>query len=155
MKNRIAVFPGSFDPVTKGHEDIIRRGLSLFDEIIIAVGINSSKKSLFPIENRMKWISSLFKNEPKIKVESYSGLTIDFCKQKNAGFILRGLRNSTDLDFENSIAQMNKAMAKDIETIFLVSSPEYSAISSTIVRNILEHKGDVSLFVPQGIDWTS
>lgn len=152
MKNKIAVFPGSFDPITRGHEDIIKRGLSMFDEIIIAIGINSSKKNFFPLERRKDWISSLFKNEPRVRVQTYSGLTVDFCKEVKAGFILRGLRSCSDLDFENSIAQMNKAMAKDIETVFLLSAPQFSAFSSTIVRNILEHKGDVSYFVPEGIN---
>ena len=152
MTKRIAIFPGSFDPITKGHEDIVKRALPLFDEIIIAIGINPSKKYFFPEEKRKDWIEKIFKNESKVKVETYKGLTVDFCKQKNAAYILRGLRNSSDFEFESAIAQMNKAMENDIETIFIVTSPGYSAISSTIVRNIIENKGDVSQFVPAGVD---
>src|SRR5687768_3823530 len=111
MTKKIAIFPGSFDPITKGHEDIVKRALPLFDEIIIAVGINSSKKNFFSIEKRKGWIEKVFKGESKIKVETYPGLTVDFCKEKNANYILRGLRSSADFEFESAIAQMNKSMA--------------------------------------------
>ncbi len=152
MDKRIAIFPGSFDPITKGHENILRRALPLFDEIIIAIGINSNKQSYFPIEQRQKWIKQVFDNEPKVRIESYTGLTIEFCKKINAHFILRGLRTSADFEFEKSIAQNNKVMAPQIETIFILPIPELSAINSTIVRDIIRNGGDASPFVPKGID---
>ena len=149
---RICVFPGSFDPITLGHEDIVRRAMLLFDEIIIGIGENSEKKYLFPLEKRMKWISNVFSGEKNIRVMNYKGLTIDFCKQNGARFLLRGLRSSSDFEFERSIAQMNQAIAKDIETVFLISRPEYSAMASTLVRDIYRNGGDVSLFLPLGVD---
>jgi len=149
---RIALFPGSFDPITKGHENILRRALPLFDEIIIAIGKNSSKQSYFTIEQREKWIKQLFSNEPKVRIETYSGLTIDFCKKMNARYILRGLRTSADFEFEKSIAQNNNVMAPEIETIFILPIPELSAINSTIVRDIVRNGGDASPFVPEGIN---
>ena len=145
---RIAVFPGSFDPITKGHEDIVKRVVPLFDEIIVAIGVNSSKNYFFPLEKRMQFIEQTFAGEDKIKVQSYSGLTIDYCRSVGARFILRGLRTSADFEFERGIAQMNKAMATDIETIFILTAPELSAINSTIVRDILKHGGNASQFVP-------
>lgn len=149
---RIAIFPGSFDPITKGHENILKRALPLFDEIIIAIGKNSSKQSYFTIEQREKWIRQVFANEPKVKVEVYTGLTIDFCKKMNAKFILRGLRTSADFEFEKAIAQNNNIMAPEIETVFILPIPELSAINSTIVRDIVRNNGDASPFVPKGID---
>jgi pantetheine-phosphate adenylyltransferase len=149
---RIAIFPGSFDPITKGHENILQRALPLFDEIIIAIGKNSSKQSYFTLEQREKWIRQLFGKEPKVKVESYSGLTIEFCKKMNAKFILRGLRTSADFEFEKAIAQNNKIMYPDIETVFILPIPELSAINSTIVRDIIRNNGDASPFIPAGID---
>lgn len=149
---KIAVFPGSFDPITKGHENIVKRALPLFDQIIIAVGVNSSKKTLFPLETRINWIKQTFNFEPKVKVESYEGLTVRFCLDKQAGFILRGLRNATDFQFEKGIAQMNRDMVSGVDTIFLMTSPEFAAISSTIVRDIIRNDGDVSKFVPNAID---
>lgn len=151
MEKRIAVFPGSFDPITKGHENIIRRALPLFDEIIVGIGNNSGKSYHFPLERRTSFINSVFKVESKIKVLQYSGLTVNFCNEKGAKFILRGLRTSADFEFERAIAQMNHAMNSGIETIFLVSEPSLSHISSTIVRDILIHKGDVSVFLPDGV----
>lgn len=151
MEKLIAVFPGSFDPITKGHEDIIRRGLPLFDQIIVGIGINTTKKYFYAQERREHFIKKVFEDEPKIKVVPYSGLTITFCKEVGARFILRGLRTSADYEFERAIAQMNHAMAPDIDTIFIVSEPSLSHISSTIVRDILLHKGDVSAFVPKGV----
>ena len=148
---RIAIFPGSFDPITKGHESILRRALPLFDEIIIAIGKNSDKKNYFPLEQREKWIKEVFADEPKVKVETYSGLTIDFCKKVNAHYILRGLRTSADFEFEKAIAQNNKIMSPDIETIFILPVPELSAINSTIVRDIIRNGGDVAPFVPSKI----
>lgn len=149
---RIAIFPGSFDPITKGHENILLRALPLFDEIIIAIGKNSSKQSFFSLEQREKWIRQVFGKEPKVRVETYSGLTIDFCKKMNARFILRGLRTSADFEFEKAIAQNNTMMAPEIETVFILPIPELSAINSTIVRDIIRNNGDASPFVPAGID---
>jgi len=149
---RIAIFPGSFDPITKGHENILQRALPLFDEIIIAIGKNSSKQSYFTLEQREKWIRQVFANEPKVRVETYTGLTVEFCKKMNAKFILRGLRTSADFEFEKSIAQNNNIMAPEIETVFILPIPELSAINSTIVRDIIRNNGDASPFVPKSID---
>jgi pantetheine-phosphate adenylyltransferase len=145
---KIAVFPGSFDPFTIGHESIVKRALPLFDQVIVAIGVNADKKYFFPLDKRMGWIQDLFKNEAKVKVESYQGLTIDYCKKINAPFILRGLRTSADFEFERAIAQMNRAMHKGVETIFIVSEPEHCAINSTIIRDIIRNGGDASQFVP-------
>ena len=148
---KIAIFPGSFDPITKGHQNIIERALPLFDKIIIAIGKNSAKKYHFSLEERTQFIELTFNNNPKIEVISYTGLTIDFCKSVNANYILRGIRNSADYMYENSIAQMNKAMDNDIETIFMPTIPELAAINSTIVRDILINGGNVEQFVPAAI----
>ena len=147
----IAVFPGSFDPITKGHESIVRRALPLFDEIVVAIGFNSSKQYFFPPEQREQFILKTFEGEKKIKVRQYSGLTVSFCKEIGAKYILRGLRTSADYDFERAIAQMNRNMNPEIETVFLVADPALSHISSTIVRDILKHKGNVTAFVPSGL----
>ena len=152
MIKKTAVFPGSFDPITTGHESIIRRALPLFDEIIVAIGINATKSMHFPPEKRKEWIEQLFAAEPGIKVITYTGLTVELCKKLKANYILRGLRTSADFEFERGIAQMNKAMVNSVETVFLLATPELSAISSTIVREILRHGGDVSAFVPKGIN---
>ena len=149
--SKIAVFPGSFDPITKGHESIIKRAIPLFDKIIVAVGINTEKKQYFTIEQRINWIKKVFEGNASISVEQYSGLTVDFCKKVNAHYILRGLRTSADFEFERSIGQMNKLMLPEIETIFLLTTPEFSALNSSIVRDILRNGGDVSKFVPDGI----
>jgi pantetheine-phosphate adenylyltransferase len=148
---KIAVFPGSFDPVTIGHESIIRRSLPLFDELIVAIGVNSNKNYFFPLEKRLHWIKQVFANEPKIKVTSFSGLTVDYCKNNNAAYILRGIRTAADFEFEKAIAQMNKAMAPEIETVFILPVAELSAINSTIIRDIVRNGGDASAFVPAGI----
>jgi pantetheine-phosphate adenylyltransferase len=145
---KIAVFPGSFDPITIGHQNIVERALPLFDKIIVAIGHNTLKNYHFSIEHRIDFIKLTFKNNPKIEVTTYSGLTIDFCKQVNSNYILRGIRNIADYNYENSIAQMNKAMNNDIETIFIPTIPELSAINSTIIRDILINGGDVNNFVP-------
>jgi pantetheine-phosphate adenylyltransferase len=149
--SRIALFPGSFDPVTKGHESIVLRALPLFDTIIVAIGNNSTKTYMFPLEKRKKWLQETFAKHKQIVVEEYGGLTVDFCKQKKANYILRGIRTPGDYEFESNIAQMNKAMAPSIETIFMLTLPEHTAISSTIVRDILKHGGDATQFIPSAI----
>ncbi len=145
---KIAVFPGSFDPITLGHQNIVERALPLFDKIIVAIGQNAIKNYHFSIAQRIEFIQLTFENNPKIEVTTYTGLTIDFCKQVDAKFILRGIRNIADYNYENSIAQMNKAMSGNIETIFIPTIPELSAINSTIIRDILINGGEVSKFVP-------
>jgi len=149
---RIAVFPGSFDPITKGHESVIKRAIPLFDSIIIAIGENSEKKGYFPLEKRLEWIEKTFKKNPSVKVISYNGLTVDFCKQINATYILRGLRTSADFEFERSIGQMNKNIHPDIETVFLLTAPEFTHLNSSIVREIHKHGGNVKQFVPDSVD---
>ena len=149
---KIAVFPGSFSPFTKGHKAIIKRALPLFDKIIIAVGINYNKHQYYSIEKRIKWINDVYFNNPKIFIKSYKGLTVDFCKKENAKYILRGLRDFNDFKFEKNIAQMNKSLNSEIETIFLITSPETSHISSTIVRDIIKNGGDASQFLPKEIN---
>jgi pantetheine-phosphate adenylyltransferase len=145
---KIAVFPGSFDPITVGHQSIINRAINIFDKIIVAVGENSEKANFFSIEQRLKWIELVFANEDRISVSRYSGLTVDFCKKVNARFILRGLRTSADFEFERSIGQINKQIYPGIETVFLLTTPEHTPINSSIVRDILRHDGDASMFVP-------
>ncbi|MDP6908468.1 MAG: pantetheine-phosphate adenylyltransferase, partial [Flavobacteriales bacterium] len=134
---RIAVFPGSFDPITKGHEDIILRSVPLFDEVIVAIGTNTSKKYHFNLERRLEMIRHTFRNEQKVKVETYTGLTVDYCKAVGAHYLLRGLRTSADFEFERSIAHINQTLFPELDTVFLLSLQEYSAINSTIVRDIL------------------
>ncbi|MCX6281912.1 MAG: pantetheine-phosphate adenylyltransferase [Bacteroidetes bacterium] len=151
---RIAVFPGSFDPVTKGHESIIRRSVNLFDKLIIALGENSGKQSYFSLEERLGWLNELFAGEQKIEIARYDGLTVEFCRKKGAKYILRGLRTSADFEFERGIGQMNKMMVPDIETVFLLCEPEYASLSSSIVRDILRNGGDVNRFIPAGITLT-
>lgn len=146
-----AVFPGSFDPITRGHENIIRRAMPLFDEIIVAVGLNIEKKSYFRVEDRIRWIREVFADSPSIKVESYTGLTVDFCRQANATFILRGLRTSADFEFERTVGQVNKKLSPVIETIFLLTTPEYTSINSSIVRDVHKNGGDVSIFIPDAV----
>ncbi len=146
-----AVFAGSFDPITIGHFEIVEKALPLFDEIIIAIGINNEKKYFFPLEERKNFIEECFKGNPKIKVMTYTGLTVDFCQKNKANFIIRGLRNSADFEFENAIAQTNRKLG-NIETIFFLSSTETSFISSSIVRDILKNKGNIAEFVPKKIE---
>jgi pantetheine-phosphate adenylyltransferase len=146
---RIALFPGSFDPFTKGHEDIVLRGLQLFDEIIIAVGYNSGKtQRYFPIDFMVSKIQETFKDKPPIKVLTYSELTAEFAKKNGAKYLLRGLRNTTDFEYENSIAQVNKYLNSDLESVFLITSPRFAFISSSIIREVHKYKGDVSGFLP-------
>ncbi|MEX1191811.1 MAG: pantetheine-phosphate adenylyltransferase [Brumimicrobium sp.] len=144
--NKIAVFPGSFDPFTKGHECIISKALSLFDEVVIAIGQNTSKNYLFNLESRKKHIESIFSDQSRVRVEVFKGLTVDFCKKINADFIVRGLRDSKDFGYERSIAQMNFEIS-GIESVFFMTVPEYTAINSTIVREIHKSGGSIDLFV--------
>jgi pantetheine-phosphate adenylyltransferase len=150
---KIALFPGSFDPITKGHESIIRRALPLFDKIVVAIGVNTEKTYFFPLDKRMEWIRKVFSATPQIEVITYQGLTVDLCKRMNVRYILRGLRTSADFEFERSIGQMNKKMLPDLETVFLLTTPEYTALNSSIVRDIIRHGGDASQFVPDGVDF--
>ncbi|WP_396210377.1 pantetheine-phosphate adenylyltransferase [Flavobacterium sp.] len=145
-----AIFPGSFDPITNGHFDIIKRGVSLFDEVIVAIGVNADKKYMFSLEDRKRFIEEAFKDEPKVKVITYSGLTIDLCKKEKAEFILRGLRNPADFEFEKAIAHTNYVMSK-IETVFLLTATQTSFISSSIVRDVLRNGGDISQLVPESV----
>jgi len=145
-----AIFPGSFDPITNGHYDIIKRGVSLFDEVIVAIGVNAEKKYMFSLEERKRFIEEAFKDEPKVRVITYSGLTIDLCKKENAEFILRGLRNPADFEFEKAIAHTNRVMSK-IETVFLLTAARTSFISSSIVRDVLRNGGDISQLVPKSV----
>ena len=150
--SKVAVFPGSFDPITIGHQSIIERACLLFDKIIVAIGENAEKKSYFDIDQRLDWIGKVFAEEPKVVVAKYSGLTVDYCQTVDARFILRGLRTSADFEFERSIGQVNKKLYPEIETVFLLTAPEHSSINSSIVRDILRHGGDASQFVPDEID---
>jgi len=149
---KIAVFPGSFDPITKGHESIVLRAIPLFDEIIVAIGVNAEKKGYFTVEKRLDWIKKVFVKYPNVKTATYKGLTVDFCKKVKASYILRGLRTSVDFEFERSIGQMNKNICPGIETIFLLTDPEYTPLNSSIVRDIHRNGGDVKQFIPKGVD---
>ncbi|HOZ90263.1 MAG TPA: pantetheine-phosphate adenylyltransferase [Bacteroidia bacterium] len=148
---KTAVFPGSFDPIHNGHLEIVQRMLPLFDKIIIAIGINPDKKYLFSLEQRLNWLEQVFKNESKINITSYHGLTAEFCKQQQAQYMIRGLRNSSDFEFEKAIAQMNKKLG-GIETVFVISSPENAPLSSTILRDIIINGGSVEGLVPVKIE---
>lgn len=148
---RIAIFPGSFDPFTVGHEEIVKRGLSLFDKIIIGIGYNSNKKCMLDIEKRKKLIEKVFAGNPAIEVDVYKGLTIQYCKEKNAHYLLRGLRTASDFEYERAIAQMNKNLDHEVESVFLLTAPEHTPVNSTIVRDIFVHEGDISAFLPSNI----
>ncbi len=145
-----AIFPGSFDPLTLGHEDIIKRAIPLFDEIIIAIGINAEKKYMFSLEERKRFIEETFKNQPQISVITYKGLTIDLCHKINADFILRGLRNPADFEFEKAIAHTNRKLSK-IETVFLLTAAGTSYISSSIVRDVIRNNGEYEMLVPEAV----
>ncbi|HPW66206.1 MAG TPA: pantetheine-phosphate adenylyltransferase [Salinivirgaceae bacterium] len=149
--SKIAVFPGSFDPITLGHESVVLRAVELFDKIIVAVGHNLGKTGFFTVEERVEMVKKTFENVKKVEVAVYEGLTVKFCKDVNAKYILRGLRTSSDFEFEQGIAQMNKKMYPELETVFILSVPELMPVSSTIVRDIYRNNGDISIFVPEAI----
>jgi pantetheine-phosphate adenylyltransferase len=146
---KIALFPGSFDPFTIGHESIVMRSLPLFDKLIIGVGINLDKKYFFPLDKRVEWIQQLFANEPKIEVHTYEGLTVDFCDHVGAKYLLRGLRTSADFEFERAVGQTNSILHPDIESVFLLTRPEHTFVSSSIVRDVYMNGGDISYFIPK------
>jgi pantetheine-phosphate adenylyltransferase len=148
---RRAVFPGSFDPITLGHENIIRRAIPMFDEIVIAIGVNGSKKTMFTLDQRIQMLERVFSNAPSVKVETFSGLTVRFCEKVKADWMLRGVRNGGDFEYERTIAQMTKKLNPSLETIILFTDPEFAPISSTVVRDILANGGDVSNFVPKAV----
>ena len=143
-----AVFPGSFDPITLGHVSVVNRALPLFDEIVIAIGINSEKRGMFSSLQRKQWIEKVFKDEPRVRVETFEGLTVDYCKKIHARFILRGLRTAADFEFERGIGQVNRKLAPQIDTIFILTEAEYTPVSSSIVRDVIRHGGDISGLVP-------
>lgn len=149
---KIAVFPGSFDPITVGHVQLVKRALPLFDKIVVAVGINSQKKYLFKLEQRLLWLKDVFSEESKVEISSYEGLTAHFCNAISARYLIRGLRNSSDFDYEKTISQMNNIVGNNLETVFLISEPAYSHISSSIVREIIKGEGDATPFLPKGLD---
>ncbi|MBS1655993.1 MAG: pantetheine-phosphate adenylyltransferase [Bacteroidetes bacterium] len=146
---RICLFPGTFDPLTLGHVDIIDRSLPLFDKIIVGVGTNTAKAPMFSAEQRVAWVNEIYKNEPKVEGAFYEGLTIEFCKKIGARFILRGIRYVSDFEYEKTIADANRTLDKNIETIFLTGEPKYTSVASTIVRDIIRNGGDASLFLPE------
>ncbi|HQU95142.1 MAG TPA: pantetheine-phosphate adenylyltransferase [Saprospiraceae bacterium] len=148
---KIAVFPGSFDPITIGHYDLIIRSLSLFDKVIVAIGTNSVKSYLFPLETRIEWLRQVFKGNEKIEIDHFEGLTANYCKKINANYLIRGLRNSSDFEYEKTISQVNHILTGGLETIFLISAPNFSHISSTIVREVIKGGGDVEPFLPKGV----
>lgn len=154
MAEKIAVFPGSFDPITLGHHALMLRALSIFDKIVVGIGVNTEKKYLFSVETRTKWIAETFKDFPQISVEAYYGLTVDFCRKVGASFIIRGLRTSADFEFERIIGQVNKKLAPEIESFYLLAAPEYASLNSSIVRDIVINGGDASMFVPENVKIT-
>jgi len=145
---RICLFPGTFDPVTLGHVDIIDRSLPLFDKVVVGIGLNASKAVMFSPEQRLQWIKEIYKDEPKVEGAIYEGLTVNYCKAINAKFILRGIRYVSDFEYEKTIADANRTLDKSIETIFLTGEPKYTSVASTIVRDIIRNNGDASLFLP-------
>jgi len=148
---KIAVFPGSFDPITVGHVDLVKRAIPLFDKIIVAIGVNSQKKYLFDLETRLDWLNDVFADDHSVDVAFYEGLTAHYCKEIGAQYLLRGLRNASDFDYEKTISQLNTIVGEGLETIFLISLPQYSHISSTIVREIIKGKGDARPFLPSEV----
>ena len=152
MEKKIALFPGSFDPITKGHQSIVKRALPMFDKIVVAIGSNTAKNSVFPLEKRIEWIEKTFAQYDNVEVVTFNSLTVDFCREIGAKYILRGLRNPTDLQSERNIARINQELAEEIETIFLMTKPDDAAISSSLVREILSFGRDVSQFIPEEIE---
>jgi pantetheine-phosphate adenylyltransferase len=150
---RICLFPGSFDPITKGHVDIIHRSIALFDKLVVGIGINSNKQPMFSTEQRVGWIREIFKDDKRVEVASYEGLTVDFCKKIGAQFILRGVRYVSDFEYEKAIADMNRMLTPGLETIFLTSSPEFSTVSSTLVRDVIRNGGRADMFLPEEVKW--
>lgn len=148
---RICLFPGTFDPVTNGHVDIIRRAAPLFDKLVIGIGSNAAKEPMFSVAQRCQWISEIFEDDTRITAVGYAGLTIDYCKEIGAQYILRGIRYISDFEYEKAIADMNRMLAPGIETLFLTCAPEFSTISSTLVRDVIRNKGNVGLFVPKEV----
>lgn len=148
---RICLFPGTFDPITLGHVDVIKRSAGLFDKLIVAIGVNSNKTPMFSVEQRIAWIDEIFKDIPNISATSYTGLTINYCKEIGAQYMMRGIRYISDFEYEKAIGDMNRLLAPEVETIFLTCAPEYSTISSTIVRDVIRNGGDVSKIVPKEI----
>lgn len=151
---RICLFPGTFDPVTLGHVDIINRALPLFDKIYVGIGINSSKSPMFTAEQRMHWFSEIYKDEPRVQSVVYDGLTVNYCRIIKAGFILRGIRYVSDFEYEKTIADANRTLDKNIETIFLTGEPKYTSVASTIVRDIIRNGGNASPFLPEAVNIT-
>ncbi len=151
---KIAIFPGSFDPFTVGHASVVHRAIPLFDKIIIGIGQNTNKKGFYDIQKRKKWIEAVFAKSPTVEVKIFEGLTVDYCKKVDARFILRGLRTSADFEYERAIGQVNNALYSDVETVFLLTRPEHTAISSSIVREVARHGGDANQFVPKEMDLT-
>ncbi len=147
----IAVFPGSFDPITSGHVDLVKRAIPLFGEIVVAIGQNSSKDYLFSVEQRKAWLEEVFANDGNVRIGYYEGLTADYCREIGASYMIRGLRNASDFDYEKTISQLNNIIGKNLETVFFISRPEFSHISSTIVREIIKGGGDVTPFVPPSV----
>jgi pantetheine-phosphate adenylyltransferase len=145
---KVALFPGSFDPITRGHENIVRRGALIFDEVVVAIGHNTTKQSMFDLEQRKAWIEATFADLPNVKVDVYEGLTVDYCKKIGARFLLRGLRNGGDFEYERTIAHMNKALLDYLETVLVFTDPEFASVHSTVIREIAKNGGDVSQFVP-------
>lgn len=150
---RVAVFPGSFDPITLGHADIIRKALGLFDKVIVGIGSNADKKYMFPLAKREQWIRETFKGDPRISVLNYEGLTVHFCVRMGAKYIVRGIRNAADFEFEKAIAHMNAAMTGNIETVFILSDLTFGALSSSIIRDIIRNGGDPSGFLPPAVKY--
>jgi len=149
---KIAVFPGSFDPFTVGHENIVLRGLSIFDKIIVAIGIHSTKQPLLKIEARVEMVNRIFRDNKQVSGDSFEGLTVDYCKKVRATHMLRGIRTAADFEYERAIAQINKQMLPSVESIFLLTTPEHTPVNSTIIRDIIRNGGDASQFLPKGLD---
>lgn len=148
---KICLFPGTFDPMTLGHVDVIKRTIPMFDKLIIAIGVNANKTPMFTVEQRTEWIQEIFKEYPTVEVTNYTGLTINYCREVGANYMMRGIRYIADFEYEKAIADMNRTLAPEVETIFLTCAPEYSTVSSTIVRDVIRNGGDVSHFVPKEI----